>query len=353
MKVVSKILVVVMLINMLILPGFSVNAVETGTAVASLTENAQYPLDVEVSTDKKAYGALDVAEITVKLTNVSDNAVNDISAVSTYNNLNLTNKKSVLSVDGISLDSNESYSYSYYATIKPSKLNFFQNLFLSIKLLFIGSLSAPTDNFADGRNVTTEEYAVVYSSHNAREKVKVYYEYDFEIVNTENTEGFADATSELVKETLSAEDFDLAAALNDELYSCRLVVKYDNADDVGFKQFDPDTVILDNTNEMAVLQFNNRSLAENCIDTLKNNSNIEYVEADKLITIDSDDLSIFSGDSYSSDELHTWGKEQIGADKYVNYLENNDKFDLVKVAVVDTISSSSIYITELLLTNEL
>ena len=174
MKVISKILVVVMLINMLILPGFSVTAAETGTAVASLTENAQYPLDIEVSTDKKAYGAMDVAKITVKITNVSDNPVNDISSVSTFNNTKPTNKKSVLSVDDVRLESNESYSYSYYATIQPAKLNFFQNLFLSIKLLFIGSLSAPSDNFNDGRNVTNEEYAVVYSSHNARETVKVY-----------------------------------------------------------------------------------------------------------------------------------------------------------------------------------
>lgn len=331
MKIISKLLVLAIVVSSLVIPVNSAFSLETPDI-----SDVEYPLSVEVRTDKSSYSALGTAKITVEITNISDSTVENISAISDFEGIVPIDSKSILSVNNISIKSNESYSYSYFVTAKPEKLNFFQQFFLLIKLLFIGKQNIPINTFNDGRNSTTEPIKIEFGSYEASDAVRVYYEYNYEIINADTQADFAAATTELVKGTLSGESFDAQAAKDDELYSCRIIAKYSNIEEINFKSFNPDTVIIGNSENTAVFQFNNRALAEKCLDLLDNNSYVEYVEPDRLITIDSSEISIFSGDSYTADELRTWGKEKIGADKYTNYLENNDKYDLVKVAVVDT-----------------
>ncbi len=103
-------------------------------SVSAQTDDTE-PLTVEVTTDKNSYSLYDVSKINVKITNVSDETVNNITAQAIFDELTPVGNDSTTSIEGITLKANKSIEISYSAMINENKFNL--NLFEKIALWFI------------------------------------------------------------------------------------------------------------------------------------------------------------------------------------------------------------------------
>ncbi|MBR6647312.1 MAG: hypothetical protein IKL09_07345, partial [Clostridia bacterium] len=103
-----------------------------------MDNSMSYPLKVTYVTDKEFYGTLDTAAFRVNIENVGTNAVENISAQSSFESLQPVGNNGELYIDGKTLAPGESVEYSFSATIRPTKINFFLRIFLVIKNFFQG-----------------------------------------------------------------------------------------------------------------------------------------------------------------------------------------------------------------------
>ncbi|MBQ7653789.1 MAG: S8 family serine peptidase, partial [Clostridia bacterium] len=82
------------------------------------------------------------------------------------------------------------------------------------------------------------------------------------------------------------------------------------------------------------MQFSNGTMASQCADTLRKDSSVEYAQPDTLLT--TQEFGKSSVVTASSDSDYTWGEKYVYADTYSKYLEANQFFNLMTVAVIDT-----------------
>lgn len=157
------------------------------------------------------------------------------------------------------------------------------------------------------------------------------YTKDTEIVVTESDEEFNNKVMELVNQSLNDENFDKEAALKDEFYMSRVVANCSNFSMIDFSMFDADTIVM-NDDGTVVLQFANRDLAEECSDYLNSLSSVSFAEADAYVEAP-EEVEVESITNISNS---MWGEKYINADKYAYYLENNNKYEPITVAVIDT-----------------
>ena len=157
------------------------------------------------------------------------------------------------------------------------------------------------------------------------------YTKDTEIVVAESDEEFSNKVMELVNESLSDENFDKEAALEDEFYMCRVIANCNDFSSLDFSIFNADTVVI-NSDGTVVLQFANRDLAEECSDYLNSLSSVSFAEADAYVEAP-EEVEVESITNISNS---MWGEKYINADKYAYYLENNNKYEPITVAVIDT-----------------
>ena len=146
------------------------------TAVAQTADNE--PLKIEVSTDKSSYTAYGIAEITVKVTNVSDEIINNISAEAVFEELAPVSKNNETFKEIDSLESGESFSFAYKATVNASKikLNFFEKIILWFVRLFNGGYNATENNFDNSRELIENNYSIKFGNYFAENHVKIWYE---------------------------------------------------------------------------------------------------------------------------------------------------------------------------------
>ena len=168
---IKKILCMLLVITVVIAPCSLLDNVfaQTGNSV---------PLTVEVSTDKSSYTAYGIAEITVNITNISDETVNNISAEAVFDDLAPVGKNSETFKEIESLKSGESFSFSYKATVNASnvKLNFFEKIILWFVRLFNGGYSATGNNFDDNREYISKTDVIDFGNISANNEIKVWYE---------------------------------------------------------------------------------------------------------------------------------------------------------------------------------
>ena len=112
--------------------------------------------------------------------------------------------------------------------------------------------------------------------------------------------------------------------MSDEFYSKRVIVKADTSYD--FSDFSPKEVI-NGPDNLYVLQFETVENAELCMNALRKDEHIEYVELDEYMSCGEIETEQTNANS--------WGVSAIEADKYAEYIGNNYNSSVV-VAVVDT-----------------
>lgn len=171
MKIMKKLLCVLLVCTMLTAP-FSL----FGTAFAK-GENTE-PIKVEVLTDKESYGTFGVAEITVKVTNISDEAIENVSAEVIFEELSPVGKDSQITSETEKLATGESMKFSYEVIISPksSELNIFQKIILSIKRLFLRKIDASDNGFNNGRMYVENVNSINFGKHKVSNIVKVWYD---------------------------------------------------------------------------------------------------------------------------------------------------------------------------------
>ncbi len=147
----TKKLLCVLLAMVIMLPNIAL----FNTVFAQATD--EEPLQIEVTTDKDSYNAWGIANITVTVTNTSDEAVNDIKAEAIFEQLAPVGKNNETYKEISSLQPDESFTFSYQATVnsKNVKINFFEKIFLWFVRLFNSGYTAESHNIeADIENVT-------------------------------------------------------------------------------------------------------------------------------------------------------------------------------------------------------
>ncbi|MBR5497033.1 MAG: leucine-rich repeat protein [Clostridia bacterium] len=119
--------------------------------VSAQTDDTE-PLTVEVTTDKSSYNTYDIAKITVKVTNASDETVNSIVAQAGFDTLAPAGRDSVTYKEVENLQPGESFSFSYKATLNAKKfglMNFFEKIILWFVRLFNGGYTATEHNLPE------------------------------------------------------------------------------------------------------------------------------------------------------------------------------------------------------------
>lgn len=173
MKKLKKLLSVILVATM-VLTTFSIGI--TASAESTTTETgttADSPLEVVVTTNKSDYGKFDVAEITVTVTNTSDETVENISAEAVFNDLAPCKQDSSETFKEIEdLNPGESFSFSYKATLSldNSDVGFFSKIILWFVRLFNDGYTIVNGNSeADIENVTK----IKFGKYLAKNFVKV------------------------------------------------------------------------------------------------------------------------------------------------------------------------------------
>ncbi len=146
-----------------------------GVSAASTADNE--PLKIEVTTDKSSYSAFGIAKITVTVTNTSDEAIENISAEAIFEQLAPVDKSSETYKEVYSLESGESFEFTYKATVNSSNvnLNFFEKIILWFVRLFNGGFNATENNFDDGRESIEKSYTVKYGSYETTNHITIWF----------------------------------------------------------------------------------------------------------------------------------------------------------------------------------
>lgn len=180
-----KKLLSVLLVATMIFTTFSMGiSVSAENVTTETTATSDSPLEIEVTTNKSSYGLFDVAEITVTVTNISDETVENISAQAVFDDLApVDSLYSETSKKAETLKPGENFSFSYKATLSldNSDVGFFSKIILwFVRIFNDGYTVISGDSEADIENVTEIKFGKV----SADNKIKVWYEYDSESIVT-------------------------------------------------------------------------------------------------------------------------------------------------------------------------
>lgn len=135
------------------------------------------PLNVEINTNKNIYSAINTVSISVTLTNISEETVENISAEAVFDKLMPIGKDSKISLEKDSLPAGESVTFNYKAIANSDeiRLNFFQNLILRLVKLFKGTVIVSDNGFDDGRYFIDETKNITIGGTETTEIVRVWY----------------------------------------------------------------------------------------------------------------------------------------------------------------------------------
>ncbi len=174
-KLMCLILSVIMLLSINI-PTLAVDMVKTAEETAENSGTMKNGLEIEVTTDKGSYKALDIAKINVTVTNTSENEIKNVSAETVFTDLAPV-KGGSTTAETETLKAGESLTFSYKATLKISehKLNIFQKIFLWFIRLFNGGYTASDNDFDNGRDCTQQAMPIIFGKFQADNVIRVWY----------------------------------------------------------------------------------------------------------------------------------------------------------------------------------
>jgi len=160
-------------------PTFFLNMEPAFSAPVNPANNEQSLLQVEIEPSReKYYSKLAIATFTVKITNISNETVDNISAKAMFTDLMPTGRESVLAIDGTSLEPNQSTEFTYRATlnVRNKNLHWVQRVFLII-IRFVAGWTLPENNdFDDGRACFDTANTVKFWNVDATNTVRVWFE---------------------------------------------------------------------------------------------------------------------------------------------------------------------------------
>lgn len=161
-----KKLLSVILVTTIVFTTFSIGISVSAENIATETnETTESPLKIEVTTDKSSYGKFNVADITVNITNTSDDTIENISANAIFDDLapvdslySETSKK----VEELKPGGNFSFSYKAILNYKNPDVGFFSKIILWFVWLFNDGYTVISgDSKADIENVTEIKFGKV------------------------------------------------------------------------------------------------------------------------------------------------------------------------------------------------
>lgn len=182
-KIMCLFLSVLMILSMCT-PAFAIDKTKTNitstneTQKTATTTETNSPLKIEISTNKEKYSVLEVAKITAKVTNISNEDIKNVSAEAVFNDLSpVSRNKSETKKEVEALKAGESISFTYKATLNASehKLNFIQKILLWFVRFFNGGFTAKDNGFDNGRDVAEQTNTISFGKFNAVNTVKVWY----------------------------------------------------------------------------------------------------------------------------------------------------------------------------------
>ena len=148
-----------------------------GTAPAVFATGAgEPPLRIDITTDKTSYGTFGVADVTVTITNTSNETIENINAQATLDRL--TRTKGSTEASKSSLSSGESFSYSYKVMLgNGNNLNFLQRIWLNILRIFRSIFAGKdsTTNIDTGRDFVQEAKSIKFGKVSGTNTVKVWF----------------------------------------------------------------------------------------------------------------------------------------------------------------------------------
>lgn len=164
------------------------------------------------------------------------------------------------------------------------------------------------------------------------------------VIQTNDFTAFSEATSELNHKDGSQ----IQGTQDTSTYATmRLIVK-SKGPALDLTGYGADTVLV-GPDGYYIMQFATKQKTESCLKSLKSNPNVQYVEADQIISLDDveegeeldlSSLSAVDEDSAlgadNSADSYSWGVSKIEADKFASYLKTNGKTQTIQVAVVDS-----------------
>lgn len=161
---------------------------------------------------------------------------------------------------------------------------------------------------------------------------------DADVIDADTIEEYADAISDMVdyqQENITGEPTD--EAQDDEFYSCRIIVKSYYVKQLDLERFDPVSIVYNENDDGAVIQFDTREQTKICLDALNDDPRVEYAETDRLIKIPehSDGEIVFPKENLRNSIL-SWGVSYSKADSFVDSLVAQGNNNAVIVSVVDT-----------------
>ena len=158
---------------------------------------------------------------------------------------------------------------------------------------------------------------------------------DTEVIKPISTQEFAEALSDLVAQ------YDDDLVISGKKSSNRLLIQFEG-EGIDLSSF-PADVIIDNGNNYLVVQFASEEEAEHCLEMLKKNNKILFVQEDGYHfktndTVTRDDLTstvVPYTSSYTGKTYYSWGVEYLGLDRLSAWISAQNTKD-VTVAVLDT-----------------
>lgn len=158
----------------------------SASADSSFTAN---PLKVEINSDKTEYSLTNTAKFTVKITNVSNSSVENISAETILDGIVPVGRRSELTKEAQSLSAGSSISFNFDAMVDTSKVsvNFFTDFIVKILKFFKGVKSVPVNDFNDGRLYEEALAQISFGGTAFTQSVRVWYDANVELtVNQSN-----------------------------------------------------------------------------------------------------------------------------------------------------------------------
>ena len=117
----------------------------------------------------------------------------------------------------------------------------------------------------------------------------------------------------------------------DEFKSKSLIVKTDEL--INFNDYG----VIDSSHiddEIVTLHFDSIDKAIDCYEQLKDKEYIEFVEPDMYIDISED--NIIEGREEENNTYNSWGIEYLAIDKYSKYIKEENKNNIITIAVIDS-----------------
>ena len=285
---------------------FLLFAVAVSAFAATGAEQKSSALSITVETDKDSYKSFGAANITVTVTNTSNEDIQNVSAEAVFDDLTPVGRNSKTTAEAATLKAGESLSFSYKAMLNQEnfKLNIFEKILAFFVKLFNMGYKAETHDFNDGRSFIRQNDILTFGKNEAQNVVKVWCNSLQENKPTEPT--YNEPTQEEIDKELEA-----IASINDGKLPRIIYSDYGNVDEIDGYYYDG---IITNENE--------------AIQSLKSVSNlfgIEDVEKEFKCRWNSTD---FSGTTYILQQYYN-GYEVKGAELTISIFNSQNRADSV------------------------